>query len=225
MSDSVASFPEVPEVEQKLPIVPLASLTSSVSVSSTGFNLRMLGVGSDGLVSVTGNTRPFINNFKTLGGHWQKEQSAWKFESKHEGEVRTLVDAINSGKVQPEKFTPYKNKFKKTLENSIFATTSTQSSSTSSVSSMLPSTGPSLDYQLITYTSVFVPRVGMTVEISVRDLKEEFPVVKVGKTGSNVDHALITAKDGKVSELVVMKGHWVVNGMLQEHRVFFKSNK
>ena len=232
MSDSVASFPDVPEVQQKLPtavvpIVTLSSLTAftgNLRAGSAGSNVHLSTVVTDGFISVTGNTRPFINNFKTLGGHWNKDQSAWKFESKYEGEVNTLVQGINGGKVQPEKFTPYKNKFKKTGEQSIFSTSQTGNGTVGGgISSMLPTlSSPSLDYQVITYSNIYLPRVGMTVSITVGNQTEEFQVIKVGNTGPNVDHALISIKGGKVSELVVMKGHWAVNGMLEQHRVFFK---
>ena len=256
MSDAVASFPDVADVQQKLPSSDLPSLVPSLTMpivplsvatgtngnasgtagtSGVNYNLQLSAVGADGFINLTGVTKPFSNNFKTLGGRWNKEQMCWKFEPKYESEVKTLIQAINNGTVAPEKFTPFKNKPKRNYEsNSVplypqgsisghMSNGGIKPASGGGLASMLPTLPQSSsDFQVITYNNVFIPRVGMVASIKLGDQVEDFPVVKVGTTGTNVDHAVISLKDGKMSELVVLKGHWQVNAMTVQHRVYFK---
>lgn len=254
MSDSVASFPDVADVQQKLPdgisetisqvrdintvhvptvsVVPIVPVTTfgSSPVQHVEASYNLVVSSANGLVTVVGNSRPFRNNFYAIGGRWDKGESRWKFDAKHEVEVKTLVEAIGKGTVLPEKFVPFKYKKQNNSEKSLLQGSSLQSNLTSAsggISSMLPTLpNSSPDYQTITYPTVYLPRVGMIASITVGKQAEEFSVIKVGTTGTNVDHALIALNGGKASELVVIKGHWVVNGMLEQHRVFFKkSNK
>lgn len=236
MSFTVASFPSVEEVQQNLPsndsmIVPL-SVGATNGNYNTNYNLQLSAVGSDGFVNLTGVTRPFSVNLKTLGGTFNRELACWKFEAKHESEVRTLMQAITEGKITPEKFNYVGKKFVKKEYTPNFSQTSPQ---TPSVGFVLPTTGgnggfklPNIqtgggDFQVITYSGVYIPRVGMTANVKVNDKILSYPVVKVGHTGSNVDQAIITTENGQ-SELVVIKGYWKVNGLLERHTVLFKKN-
>ena len=244
MADTVVSFPDLPEVEQKLPtgisstpvvsesfisavpIVPLSALsTHQAPASPSKFNLQLLGVGGDGFFSVVGNTKPFIDNFKAHGGRWDRDQFCWRFEAKYQNEVTTLVHNINSGAIIPEKFVAFKNKPRTVHQGSVIAPSATPVSATvtGSLADIFPVINRGVgNFQIITYEGVFLPKVGMSVTIRVGDKSESFPIVKVGTTGKNVDSAYITTPKG-LSELVVVKGHWVIHGMLQKHSVHFNA--
>lgn len=247
MADTVVSFPDLPEVEQKLPtgissapvvsesfisavpIVPLSALSTHqapVSSSNHKFNLQLLGVGADGLFSVVGNTKPFMDNFKAHGGRWDRDQFCWRFEAKYQDEVATLVRNINSGSIVPEKFVASKNKPRTQYQGNTVAvavSTPAPGAVTGSLADIFPVVTRGVgNFQVITYEGVFLPKVGMSVTIRVGDKSESFPIVKVGNTGKNVDSAYITTPKG-LSELVVVKGHWVIHGMLQKHSVHFNA--
>lgn len=236
MADAVVSFPDVGDVQQKLPSgngessavtassIPLSVLTQQ---AQPNFNIQMSSVGGDGMFNVTGATKPFKSSFKSLGGNWDNQFYCWKFDAKYESQVKDLISAINSGKVQPEGTSSFnKNKYKKQHGGQPQTTTQTVTSgifgSSGDIAGSLPviQNKSNNDFQTITYNKVFCPRVGMFANIKRGNLTEKFQVTKVGQTGINVDSAYINTSNG-VTELVVIKGHWRVNGLLTSHNVFF----
>jgi len=252
MADSVASFPDIADVQQKLPVgngesgvvtsvVPIIPISAiAVTTPTMDYNLSISNVGADGMFNVTGITRPFSNNLKSLGGQWNKEFFCWKFESKYKEHVEDLIKSITSGKVQPEKMSTYKYKNKKNfvtpIPNSNRLPSSSGSTNFSSVSPLSVPSGsiaanlPTLpnkdsdNFQTITYSNVYVPKAGMFANIKMGENTERFQVTKVGTTGTNVDHAYINTPNG-TSELIVVKGHWKVNGLMEYHNVYFMKNK
>ena len=254
MSDSVANFPDVPDVQQKLPsvdpvssntthsfIVPIVPLVSNSTFNGTklnnnsSFNLQVSAMGGNGHFSVKGNTRPFLNNFKNLGGNWHKDISCWRFENSYFSEVTKFVAGVNDGTIKPERMVTTNNYKNKNRNNNTFTANTTSFVGGAGGFGNSDQTFPSLptinggqnqgqsnsDFQTVVYTGMFRPKVGMNASVKVKDQTKTFPVVEVKSSGQFVDSAKIDSGNGNLSELVIAKGKWMVWGLNEIHSVYF----
>jgi hypothetical protein len=52
-------------------------------------------------IIVEGNTKPYKEEIKKIGGMWNKTLNGWIFPKKKSAEIDTLIKSINSGDVMP----------------------------------------------------------------------------------------------------------------------------
>lgn len=134
MAESPVSYSGVPSANMAIPVpsnqpfpetvapsVSTQPFPVSASAPSTGDamkNALAMQPYMDKSFVVVGDSRPFRESLKQLGGRWKKFLKgadgqtfrAWVFGLSHQDEVKDFVERVNRGEVEPEKFERYQRR-------------------------------------------------------------------------------------------------------------------
>lgn len=204
---------------------------------------------SDKSIAVFGNTKPWTQNLKELGGRYNPNLTGgngWIFPKTKETALRRFIDQANTGRITPLPIQPrspslavaYAPQPIHSMRPSVQPVQPVQpvpSPAVRSIVQTLPSEPTSiafpnmfvgadnLMYQIIVYT-VVSPMINQLVDIQVGEYVLPYQVVAIEKQQAPFDSITIAPMDNleQLSRAVIINGQWKIDGMTDEHSMIFK---
>jgi hypothetical protein len=202
---------------------------------------------TDKSILVFGDTKPWTQNLKELGGRYnpnlkdqtgRKGRKGWIFPRSKESQVMQFVAEANAGLILPLPIQPRSPSLsvayapqslpsnlsigpKKTNDRKVKETLETRPTSVSFPNLFVGA--DNLTYQIIMYT-VVCPRVNQLVDIQVGYQIINYEVIELEKQEAPFDSIVIAPIEDRTrqSRAVIVNGQWKVEGLGDDHILIFK---
>lgn len=195
-------------------------------------------------IVIQGDSKPYINEMKALGGKWNRNLqigAGWVFPTKKQNEVLQFISNANAGLIQPSVALPpisprITTPFLNVIPPSASSPKTLMTPPIPNVSftkmkpvQPLPSTPINLNYpnkfqaadgknyQILIYT-VPLPKVGQEVKVKIDDSEIDY---KVDSLDSDDSIVIVNTTSNEKSRAVVAAGKWQIVGLNQNHEVLF----